>query len=483
MEIHNEFLDVNYRYQYYLLELIADNGNYYLTVSKAMKLLGISKFKITQYVEGINADLAIISPDSHLKVNGDGVFESQNINEGIVRKIRLDYLKQSNLFKMLEFSLLHPEKNETADFCEALFIGTTKFYELKKELTAIVEQFNLKFKKNRLVGSEIVIRQFVFEIYYSYFNGIERPFDTVQTIANQVMDRLSTDLDISRLPTTDKKLEIYIKIQYIRMRGKDYLTDHLLTAGFKETQTTLWNAVTAIITTDYRLNMSSEFEIEALLTFLFSEGFVDFEVDWLAGQLQTTVKRLTQRFIEQVNVVLAADVGQTKQFSVALQRLAQDLNQIHTKQLTFYTEPTTFIDENQLNYFAESNPLFHIIIQQVMDKNKHKLEWRKQASIYYDYMFACIEDIPLEILKDRVRVCVDFSQGKLYNQYMQKMVNYFNNLNIEVQSTIQDNTDLYLSDFYSGDLTCKQLIWKNPPTVFNWQQFGDVIVSIKKEKL
>jgi len=34
---------------------------------------------------------------------------------------------------MLEFSLLHPEKNETADFCDALFIGTTKFYELKKK--------------------------------------------------------------------------------------------------------------------------------------------------------------------------------------------------------------------------------------------------------------------------------------------------------------------------------------------------------------
>lgn len=75
-----------------------------------MKLLGISKFKITQYVEGINADLAVISPTSHLKVNADGVFESQNIDEGVVRKVRLDYLKQSNLFKMLEFSLLHPEK-------------------------------------------------------------------------------------------------------------------------------------------------------------------------------------------------------------------------------------------------------------------------------------------------------------------------------------------------------------------------------------
>ena len=108
MEIHNEFLDVNYRYQYYLLELVADNGNYYLTVPRAMKLLGISKFKITQYVEGINADLAVISPTSHLKVNADGVFESQNIDEGVVRKVRLDYLKQSNLFKMLEFSLLHP---------------------------------------------------------------------------------------------------------------------------------------------------------------------------------------------------------------------------------------------------------------------------------------------------------------------------------------------------------------------------------------
>lgn len=133
MEIHNEFLDVNYRYQYYLLELVADNGNYYLTVPRAMKLLGISKFKITQYVEGINADLAVISPTSHLKVNADGVFESQNIDEGVVRKVRLDYLKQSNLFKMLEFSLLHPEKMKQPTFAMRSLSGPRNSMNLKKK--------------------------------------------------------------------------------------------------------------------------------------------------------------------------------------------------------------------------------------------------------------------------------------------------------------------------------------------------------------
>lgn len=40
MEIHNEFLDVNYRYQYYLLELVADNGNYYLNSTKSHEIIG-----------------------------------------------------------------------------------------------------------------------------------------------------------------------------------------------------------------------------------------------------------------------------------------------------------------------------------------------------------------------------------------------------------------------------------------------------------
>ena len=104
MEIHNEFLELNYRYQYYLLELVADNGDYYLTTAKAMKILGLSKFKISQYVENINVDLATISPESHLAINGDGMFESKQINEAVVRKIRLAYLKDSTLFKLLEFS-------------------------------------------------------------------------------------------------------------------------------------------------------------------------------------------------------------------------------------------------------------------------------------------------------------------------------------------------------------------------------------------
>jgi len=483
LEIHNEFLELNYRYQYYLLELVADNGDYYLTTAKAMKILGLSKFKISQYVENINVDLATISPESHLAINGDGMFESKQINEAVVRKIRLAYLKDSTLFKLLEFSLMNPKQTETADFCDALFIGKTKFYELRKEMVEVTSQFGLEFSKNQIVGPENQIRQFIFEVYYSYFNGIEKPFEMLQETVDQIVTAIGQQYQIELLPTTDTKLEIFVKVQYLRMRGKASVDGRLLAVDFKETQPVVWQTMLTILTEHYQLlNVPLEAEAESLLTFLFAEGYLTLTTNYLDAGLQTQILEKSEQFLNQVRLGLERRPIQSAEFDEALDRLKGHLDQIHMRMLTFYVEPTTFIDENQLAYFAESNPLFHQIIQDFMNQQK-TLAWRKQASLYYDYMFACIEDIPLRILKDRVYICVDFSQGKLYNQYMRKMVNYFNNLNIELQTTINEQTDLYLSDFYSSALTCEQLIWKNPPTVHNWQQFGDIVVALKKEKL
>lgn len=484
MEIHNEFLDLNYRYQYYLLELVADHGDYYLTVNRAMKLLGLSKFKLSQYVETVNADLAMMSPESYLRINGDGIFESGHISESIVRKIRLDYLQQSNLFKMFEFSLLNPGKNETTDFCDALFIGKTKFYELRKEMVEVADHFNLQFKKNQLIGPEMQIRQFVFEIYYSYFNGIEKPLALFQETVDQMLVTMRDQFQINLLPTTITKLETYLKVQSLRLRGKNALTAPLLAPDFKTQQPQLWQPVLSMLTTNYQLlRIPLEVEAEGLLTFLFTESYVPLEIDYLTPDLKNGVSQKTGQFVNKVEHILMKDEAHSEQAQNILANLAHDLDQIHAKHLTFYTEPTTFIDEQQLTYFAEANPLFHQIILTFTTKQETDLDWRKQASLYYDYMFACIEDIPLEILKDRVYICVDFSQGRLYNQYMKKTVNYFNNLNIEVQTTVDERTDLYLSDFYSSTLTCEQLIWKNPPTILNWQQFGDLVVAIKKVKL
>lgn len=484
MEIHNEFLDLNYRYQYYLLELVADRGDYYLTMTRAMKLLGLSKFKISQYVETVNADLTLISADSYLRINGDGIFESSHISESIVRRIRLNYLQQSNLFKMFEFSLLNPNQNETSDFCDALFIGKTKFYELRKEMAEVAAHFNLQFKKNQLIGPEMQIRQFIFEIYYSYFNGIEKPLTLFQETVDQMLEALHEQFHINLLPTTVTKLEIYLKVQSLRLRGKHGLTEAFLAPEFKIQQPQLWQPVMTMLTTNYQLlQMPLEVEAEGLLTFLFTESYLPLEIDYLTTALKNSVHQKTSQFVNKVESSLMNDAAHNAQYPQILANLAHDLDQIHTKHLTFYTEPTTFIDEQQLTYFAEANPLFHQIIQLFTTKQTTDLDWRKQASLYYDYMFACIENIPLKILKDRVYICVDFSQGRLYNQYMKETVNYFNNLNIEVQTTIDERTDLYLSDFYSSTLTCEQLIWKNPPTILNWQQFGDLVVAIKKEKL
>lgn len=97
-------------------------------------------------------------------------------------------------------------------------------------------------------------------------------------------------------------------------------------------------------------------------------------------------------------------------------------------------------------------------------------------------MFAFINHIPTESLRDQVHICVDFSQGTLYTQYVISTLATFNNAHIVIEQKLSQDTDIYLSDIYSQTVNQPQIIWQNPPTPTDWSVLGDIIVKTKKEK-
>jgi hypothetical protein len=95
-------------------------------------------------------------------------------------------------------------------------------------------------------------------------------------------------------------------------------------------------------------------------------------------------------------------------------------------------------------------------------------------------MFALINAIPTAALVDKVYVCVDFSQGDLYTDYIVSTLQAFNNAHIVIEENISDHTNIYLSDFYSSFITQPQIIWQDPPTPTDWGQLADTIIACKK---
>jgi hypothetical protein len=59
----------------------------------------------------------------------------------------------------------------------------------------------------------------------------------------------------------------------------------------------------------------------------------------------------------------------------------------------------------------------------------------------------------------------------------------FNNAHLVVTNNLNDDFDLYLSDFYSNDVTVPEVVWQNPPTPTDWSELADLVITLKQNKV
>lgn len=140
-----------------------------------------------------------------------------------------------------------------------------------------------------------------------------------------------------------------------------------------------------------------------------------------------------------------------------------------------------------MKFFQQTYPLFDLIVTSFISKlatsPQRPLTQNDQNNLYFSYMFAMINSVQLDDTADQVYVCVDFSQGKLYTDYIIKTLQAFSNARIIIEPRLSAKTDIYLSDFYSTHIKQQQIIWQNPPTAVDWTELADTIVIIKKQKI
>lgn len=166
--------------------------------------------------------------------------------------------------------------------------------------------------------------------------------------------------------------------------------------------------------------------------------------------------------------------------------LRHDLINVNLQLTSFYIEPTTFVRENSIKFFGKTYPSFDILIhrflQNIQKEYSLALDAPKWINLYYGYMFALINNIPAGLLKERVYVAVDFSQGDLYPEYVIKSLDAFHHANIIIETNISKDTDIFVSDIYSQSVKQPQLTWEDPPTPEDWTNLGDLIEKVRAKK-
>lgn len=485
MELIN-FIDSGDRDKLKVISMFEEENLIKIPFEQLMTSFGFSRFKLNNHLKQLNEDLGIIGVKLELISLPVAEVRVAGLTNEKVRRLRLVYLQKSAIFEM--FSELLVSKVSIEDFGKSRFISRSKTYMIRKELEEILAIAGLRISNKELSGSEQTIRKFAFEVYYYYLNGLAFPFsDSIRQKVTTVLNVLTSEVKIETTPTRMAKLELFIAISILRIQNKKIAEESLveltnLKATIFEDNINFYRSI------EERYNLSPaeiSREIDCLLLFLITEDILMIDLCSL-GLPNKKVKLLTSVMENSLVTELPfPERVSEEEKNIILMEMKQSLVKIHFKLVYFYGRYFGTSSKQQYLFFEKSYPQFHSLVEQflvfLVSTGQFPQLHKRKLALYYDYMVSLISAIPMKYLKRNVRICVDFSKGEAYTNYIVNNLAFFWNLNIEIQKKLTNQTDIYLSDHYYNKALCKQVIWKNAPTTQEWRALGEVVEGIGRD--
>lgn len=478
-----DILDKNDRYELLILKVLESKNEQFLTIEKLCEILEVSRYKFDSYVRDLNEQLA--ERDNSIVIQPDGTIIWQELTTNDLEYFRYVFAKRS-----LKFGLLHyiVEGNHSMrEFAQKVSISLPQAYLLRKELDLFLNQFDISLEKMALKHpDEYVIRNTLFDIYFFFFNGYELPFkESLIKEVKELEQSLKASLNSRFSKVKLIKLRIFFSIQLCRVK-----TEYPLTKMNSQIINELsWNLLR---------EQFDDYFVE-FLNHLFEEAISSGEVTWtlLFIKLNVIENYSELSTLSQENQDIA--IFKANFYQVAKEIMSEELPILTLKEheerligiflnwLVFSNNPMTFIEEYQVGYFQEMYPSFHEVSYQFVDRYCRDIlattmTPNQLVKYYYDLVFFLIKVIPLDEVEPSIYICVDFSHGDSYNEFIKRNIENYKDLNVKIQAVHDAKTDIYMSDFYLPKLVPREIIWRNPPTKNDWGHFADMVLKIKGEK-
>lgn len=475
------FLEKNEKLKLQILTFLEADSNQYFPMATLMEELGLSRFKLVNYVNDINVDLGELAAAGKVKLEivNSNFLTAVDLTDSIIANLRITYIERSNRF--LYFQELMYQNISIYDFSEKQFVSESKAYVIQQDLLKIIKPYKLTIKNGQLIGEETDIRITYFMLYYFFFNGIKYPFsetEIVEAMYRAICEAFSLELP----PTQEVKLRFFIAITCLRIAEGNYILGEPNHQAASESQEEI---IYAIASTFFKEDESLlRVESQYLLAFLIAENYITIDKSYYAKLENKVTERLSQQFITLFCEKITGDFSiDSKQLEENLLLLEDEISRIHFKLLHFNLYPDVFATRGQIKYFQEVYPEYFEVIEAFLNSYIDKTNIIvDRAALFYDYMFAIVTTFPIQLLQRKIHICIDFSRGTTYSNYIAHNIFQFQPMNIILDMVPSANTDLYISDFELAEINCEQLIWKEPPMIRDWKNLGNLLVKIRERK-
>lgn len=471
-----DLLEKEQKYQYIMAHLIAINAGNVYHYDQMKESLGISDFMVNRYATDLNTQWEELFGYPVIMIVNRSIVHYETINSKNLKRFKQKLVLESLGYKML-LRLFHDELDITA-FAEENFVSQSKVYDIRKLVSAVLEPYQLQIRKDHLLGSESKIRNLMMEVYSEVAS--EQGFDQEATVGynvKEVRNLLVSNYTLSLSPSQQRKLTLFLFIQAIRVE-KELFVERRVTMVKQENDVALH-----FLLIKHFIFPEEEFEneLEYLWSFLYAHGFL-LDRSFEGNHLEQDWERLSGRFLEsfQQNVMIPAKLQDN------ISDINRECDRIHFRIQLFRVATNTFISDEQFAFFEEFYLTYHqFVLDFIQEEPMLKLllpTRAEQVKLYYDYMFLLIKDVPISEIDPTIYICVDFSHGRFYTEYIAEAVRKFKDINITIEYKITSHTDIYISDYEHPKLTKEQIIWKNPPDSLDWAYFGDLVVAVRRKK-
>lgn len=469
------FLEDRERMKLSVLRYIEIKKDKNIILTELTSFIGISELRIKKVMDELNYELTQF--ETNPKILNDGIIiRPINIDYSIVKRLRLEYFKKAPTF--LLFKSFLEESMTVKEFSKKYYLALPTIYVRQRLIKNFLSTYGIKIKNGRLVGNEITLRNIIFSVYFEIYNGIELPFSKliVQQIKS-LTKYLSFLFHLKLSKTETVKLDLLIGILLCRLRNGFYLSEEEdYFYSLKK-----FSAIDRIVKKISDLLLIKETkkgirEVRYLLVFLKSIGVEDISIHVKEIKFKD-IDRTSRYISEKISSELNLKEDRNK---INFEKNLINLNRNH-KIFDFIL--SSFNSDDQTNYFFEVYPNFSFAVAKALSIYKNDLRFGDKTlvnQLFFEYVFLLINDYPLAEVP--VYVCVDFSLGKLYSNFIQNQIKGFKNLNIVLENRLTSKTDIFVSDSVIEALSIKQIIWKRPPTPLDWEMFGDAVIDVKNNK-
>lgn len=467
---------------YRILQAISNAVNQSLAETTLQEQFGLTKYKLNKLFDSLNADLVAVSSKtpSYLDDLEKGYWRAHHLTKVILQKLRVMYLKRSYEFTVFEYQFFFSNRTPKSKYMKEHFISNAKFYEASAQLkNDLADDF---LSPHDPADTEFATRLALFQFYFVAYNGIASPFKELDATVAALIRTLEAQLDVALLPTQTTKLRFFLKIWLLRMMNNQHIEKVLPGALTLPSAGGKLDGIHQILPKQFGVTAA---ELDYLYAFLAIWHYLptETEADLISAARLPKAAQMTDEFLTLVQTHHILEEGNHADLSA----LKTALFGLHVQMVTFYLAPTTFIDDQQITFFANLYPGFDaLILTFISQLAKHAdpvLSRTMAVNLYFSYMFTLINYLPNEALRDKVYVCVDFAQGPIYTDYISRTLSSFDNAFIVVEHQLSKHTDVYLSDFSDPRLTMPQVTWANPPSPADWRELADLTVRVKQAKM